>query len=164
MLLAHLARVSRDVAATPARSGKIEHLAGAVRAAGDDVAVAVSYLSGELRQRRTGVGWATLRDLPSPAPQPGLELAEVDRAFQAMADASGAGSTGVRRRLVGDLFARATEEEQRFLVGLVMRRAAPGGAGGGDGRRGRAAAAVPVADLRRAVMLAGDLPRWRGRR
>ena len=63
MLLSEIAEVSRTVAGTSARLAKIEALAGALRAAGPlEVPVAVAYLSGELRQRRTGVGWASLRD------------------------------------------------------------------------------------------------------
>ena len=71
MLLADLAAVSETVAATSARGGKVEALAGALRLASPaEAAIAVAYLSGELRQRQIGVGWAALRELPAPAASP----------------------------------------------------------------------------------------------
>ena len=68
MLLADLVATSAAVAATRSRLAKIAALADCLRRAEPgEVAIVVSYLSGELRQRRTGVGWAALRDLPPPA-------------------------------------------------------------------------------------------------
>ncbi len=66
MLLAALVATSAAVAATRSRLAKVAALAECLRmAAPGEVAIAVSYLSGELRQRRTGVGWASLRDAPA---------------------------------------------------------------------------------------------------
>ena len=63
VLLADLATASQAVAGTSRRNEKVAAVAGALRAAEpDEVPVVVAYLSGELRQRRTGVGWASLRD------------------------------------------------------------------------------------------------------
>ncbi len=65
MLLKEIARTSAEIAATPARLGKIERLGEALRRVRpEEVLVAVAYLSGELPQGTIGVGWATLRDLP----------------------------------------------------------------------------------------------------
>ncbi len=159
MLLADLARTSRDVAAAPARLRKVELLADALRRAGAaEVATAVSYLSGELRQRRTGVGWAALRDAPGPAGNPSLTVAEVDAAFDRVASLSGAGSANERRRLVSELFARATDDEQRFLRGLVSGELRQGALEGVMVEAVARAAGVPAADVRRAVMLRGALP------
>ena len=52
----------------------------------------VAYLSGELRQRRTGVGWASLRDVPAAAQQPTLGVSEVDAVLESVAGMAGAGS------------------------------------------------------------------------
>ena len=72
-------------------------LAGALRAAQpDEVEVAVCYLAGDLRQRRTGLGHAALRDPPAPAGAPSLRLAEVDGAFERIAAAAGQGSATLR--------------------------------------------------------------------
>ena len=60
----------------------------------DEVAVAVAYLAGELRQRRTGLGWASLRELPAPADVATLGVSEVDAAFARLAALSGTGSAG----------------------------------------------------------------------
>src|SRR3954451_9710305 len=84
-----------------------------------EIDVVVAYLSGELLQRRTGVGWASLRSLPPPAAEPTLTAAEVDEAFGRIAAAEGKGSVGQRRALLENLLGLATEQEQRFLRGLV---------------------------------------------
>ncbi len=63
MLLADLAQVSGEVAATSARSRKIALLAGLFRAAApEDVPVVIPYLAGRLPQGRIGVGWSVLRE------------------------------------------------------------------------------------------------------
>ncbi len=158
MLLARLATTSAAVAATSARSKKVSLLADCVREAGpDDIAAVVAYLSGDLLQRRTGVGWASLRERPAPAAEPTLTVAEVDHTFATIADLSGAGSQNARRALLGSLLARATTEEQRFLGALVT----------GELRQGALAAlvtdavaqafALEPAAVRRAVMLRGDI-------
>ncbi len=85
----------------------------------DDVATVVSYLSGSLRQRRPGVGWAMLRDLPEAASTHSLTVAEVDATFEALSGLSGAGSQDRRRQLLADLFGRATPSEQEFVARLV---------------------------------------------
>src|SRR3569833_2468314 len=57
VLLTVIAETSRAVAATSARLAKRELLADCLRrAAAEEVAVAVAYLSGELPQRQIGVG------------------------------------------------------------------------------------------------------------
>src|SRR5450631_1254923 len=97
MLLANLVAISNSVAATPARSTKIQLIAECLRAAEPEQAeLAAAYLAGELRQRRTGVGWATLRELPAPADEPSLTLTDVDDAFARIAADSGSGSQGRR--------------------------------------------------------------------
>ena len=93
MLLSDVATASRVVAATTRRTEKVAAVAEALRAADpDEVAVVVAYLSGELPQRRTGVGWASLRDLPMPAAEPSLGVSEVDEVLDSVAALTGAGS------------------------------------------------------------------------
>ncbi|MGI8779519.1 MAG: hypothetical protein ACR2L8_05015 [Solirubrobacteraceae bacterium] len=68
MRLAELVGASAAVTETPARNAKIAALAALLgRAAPDEVAPVVSWLSGELTQRQIGVGYALLRDGPAPA-------------------------------------------------------------------------------------------------
>jgi DNA ligase 1 len=159
VLLADLVTTSAAVAATRSRLAKVAALADCLRRAQpDEVAIVVSYLSGELRQRRTGVGWAALRDLPPPAGAPSLEVGEVDRAFAALEAASGAGSAALRREALAALFARATAEEQRFLALLAGGELRQGALAGIVTDAVAAAAEVGAAAVRRAAMLAGDLP------
>ena len=107
MLLATVAAASLAVGATRSRTAKAELLAQVLRdAAPDEVAVVASWLSGELRQRRTGVGWRSLTGLPGPADRPSLTVAEVDVAFQAMAELAGQGSAARRTALLRDLWSR----------------------------------------------------------
>jgi ATP-dependent DNA ligase I len=158
MLLNELAAVSREVAATSGRRAKIGLLAGALRAAGPlEVPVAVSYLSGELPQRQIGVGWAALRERPPPAAAPSLSLADTDRAFTTIGALSGKGSAAERRRLVGLLFAAATADEQRFLIGILSGELRQGALDGVMTEAVARAASVDVALVRRAVMLSGSL-------
>jgi DNA ligase-1 len=96
--LVDLADAVALVAAEPARSRKSAVLADVLRRARPGQAgLAARYLSGELRQRRTGVGHRSLAGLPPPAAAPSLGLEEVDAAFAAMADVSGTGATAARR-------------------------------------------------------------------
>src|SRR4051794_10693916 len=156
MQLADVVAASREVAATSARSAKIARIAALLRAAGpDEAAVVVPWLSGELRQRRTGIGWATLREAPAPAGQPTLSVREVDGAFEAAGGLSGSGSAGERRRLVHELFGRATADEQAFLRGLISGELRQGGMEGVRTDAIAKAAGVPLAGVRRAVMLCG---------
>jgi DNA ligase-1 len=159
VLLAELVTTSAAVAATRSRLAKIAALADCLRrAAPDEIALVVSYLSGELRQRRSGVGWAALRDLPPPASTPSLEVAEADRAFARIEAATGPGSSAVRREELAQLFARATAGEQRFLARLAGGELRQGALAGIVTDAVAAAAGVEPATVRRAAMLAGDLP------
>ena len=120
MLLVRLAETSQALAATRSRNAKRDLLGGVLAEGGpDDVEIVVSYLGGSLRQRRTGVGWRSLRDMPTPAAEATLDVVEVDQAFERIAALSGAGSAGARTTAVTDLFGRATEVEQGFLVRLL---------------------------------------------
>jgi DNA ligase-1 len=157
MLLDEIVQTSRAVADTRARSAKVEALASCLRRLGpDEVATGVVYLSGALPRIR--VGWAALRALPPPAaPPPGLELLEVDAALSRVAAASGPGSQARRREELHSLFSRATEAEQRFLRGLLHGELRQGALEGVMTEAVARAADVPLADIRRALMLSGDL-------
>ena len=121
VLLADLAAVSETVAATSARGGKVEALAEALRLASpEEAAIAVAFLSGELRQRQIGVGWAALRELPRRRAEPSLTVGEVDAAFARDRRAGRPGLAGARGApRWRELFGRATEREQRFLRALL---------------------------------------------
>jgi DNA ligase-1 len=71
VLLSDLVRTSEAVSLASGRRVKIDEIAGLLRrAAPDEISVAVAFLSGELRQRQIGVGYAALGGLlrpPAPA-------------------------------------------------------------------------------------------------
>ncbi|GAA4603675.1 ATP-dependent DNA ligase [Actinoallomurus liliacearum] len=158
MLLSEITETSRAVAATSGRRAKIELLAACLRdAEPEETAIAVAYLSGELPQRQIGVGWATLRDLPPAATEAALTVDEVDAAFTAIGAVSGKGSVTARRQLVGELFSRATAAEQSFLLRLLSGELRQGALDGVMADAIAAAADVPAADVRRAVMFRGSL-------
>ena len=160
VLLAELAGVSLAVAGTPARLSKVAALAGALRAAAaDEVPVVVAYLSGELPQRQIGVGWAALRSVPPPAAAGSLTVLAVDAACTRIGAVSGKGSAAERKRLVGELFAAATEREQFFLVRLLSGELRQGALDGVMTDAVARASQLPAAEVRRAVMLSGSLPR-----
>lgn len=158
MRFEEVARASAEVAATAARLAKVERLAGLLsRLAPEEVPVAVAYLSGEIPGGTVGVGWASLRELPSPAAGPSLELLDVQRALERVRAAAGPGSRAARAQVLRDLFSRATEPERRFLVGLLLGEVRQGALGGVMAEAVARAAGVPPAEVRRALMLAGDL-------
>jgi ATP-dependent DNA ligase I len=159
VLLDEIARTSADVAATSSRLAKVTRLAECLgQASPEEVSVAVAYLSGVLPQGTIGVGWAALRQLPAAAPPPPtLQLLEVDAAVSRIAGISGAGSQAARREELAALFGRATEPEQRFLVGLLLGELRQGALEGVMVEAVAKAAAIPAAQVRRAVMVAGEL-------
>jgi len=158
VLLARLVAASDAARTTPSRRAKTQALADPLgHLDRTEVAAGTAFLAGEPRQRALGVGWATLRDLPAPATEPALTVREVDEAFDRLAAASGPGSREQRKSLLSGLFSRATEPEQAFLRALLT----------GELRQGALEAVVteavsrasgrPTGDVRRALMLSGDL-------
>ena len=185
VLLSELVRTSDAVSVTSGRRVKISEIAGLLRrAAPDEVPVAVAFLSGELRQRQIGVGYAALGGLlrgelpaaggpiddgfadggpaeggpgPDPAARP-LTLAEVDSVFAAIGATIGPGSQAERRRLLEALFARAAPAEQSFLTRLLAGELHQGALEGVMVEAVAQAAGVPGAEVRRALLLGGSLP------
>jgi ATP-dependent DNA ligase I len=158
MRFAELAATSEAVRAARGRREKVELLAGALRGLGrDEIAAGSAFLAGDPGPRVLGVGWAALRERPPAAREPSLSVADVDAAFGRLAGMSGAGSQAARRAELTALLGRATAPEQELLVALLL----------GDLRQGALAAVVadavaraaevPAADVRRALMLRGDL-------
>ncbi|MFJ5154428.1 ATP-dependent DNA ligase [Streptomyces sp. NPDC088353] len=158
MLLARLAQVSRDVAAASARSRKIVLLAELFREAGaEDVPVVIPYLAGRLPQGRLGVGWKVLGRRVAPAAEASLTVREVDARLSELGKVSGPGSQAERARIVGELMGAATEDEQRFLLGLLTGEVRQGALDAIAVEALAGATGAPPADVRRAVMLAGSL-------
>ncbi|OCB52484.1 ATP-dependent DNA ligase [Mycobacterium vulneris] len=163
MLLADVAAASSDIAGASARLAKIDRIAAVLAAAAADgdgrsVSVTVSWLSGELPQRQIGVGWAALRSLPAPADVPTLTVTGVDTALTEIKGIAGKGSQALRAESVRSLFAAATDTEQTFLRRLLGGELRQGALAGVMADAVAKAAGIPAAEVRRAAMLAGDLP------
>jgi DNA ligase-1 len=158
---AEVAATSAAVGATRSRTAKVAALAELLGRLGpDEVVPVVAMLSGTVRQGRIGVGWATVAKLDV-APldgDPVLEIVEVDAALDALAGASGPGSVGTRRAVLVDLLERATAPEvdllRRLLTGELRQGALESLVVDAVAR----AADVPAVVVRRASMLAGDVP------
>ncbi|RMB58851.1 ATP-dependent DNA ligase [Tessaracoccus antarcticus] len=160
MLLKDIVDASTTMQATRSRLAKKAALVAVLRSVtADEAGIATSYLAGELRQRRTGLGWRSMATPPPASEDASLTLTEVDGAFEAMAALSGAGSQGRRGVALDALMRRATAGEQAHIAGLVT----------GELRQGALDALVvdalaeavgaPTVAVRRAVMLSGSTAR-----
>jgi DNA ligase 1 len=161
VLLLDVATTSLDVGGTSSRLSKVAHIADLLRRAAAEpklVAIVVSWLSGELPQRQIGVGWASLRSRPPPAPDPTLTVSAVDSTFSEIGAVSGKGSQARRAELVAGLFGAATETEQTFLLRLLSGELRQGALAGIMADAVAKAAGIPAAAVQRAAMLGGDLP------
>jgi DNA ligase-1 len=158
MLLSEIVATSTAVGATRSRKEKVERLSETLRRlAPDEIAAGVAFLSGEPRQRQTGVGWRSLRELPGATAEPALGVVAVDTALQRIADLAGPGSQAARRQEVAALFAQATETEQPWLVRLILGDLKQGALEGIMVEAVAAAADAPRDAVRRAHMLRGSL-------
>ena len=160
VLFDELAAASEAVAATGRRNEKVGRLADVLRRLDPtEVVPATAMLVGTTPHGRIGVGWASLsavRDV-LPAPAPTLTVGEVAGAIEALAGMSGDGVVAARRRALAELYGRATEREQRLLSGVLGGELRQGALDGVLTSAIAAAADVPVAAVRRAAMMSGDL-------
>ncbi|HEY7324302.1 MAG TPA: ATP-dependent DNA ligase [Streptosporangiaceae bacterium] len=171
MLLDAVVRTSAAVAESPGRLAKVSLIASLLKQVpAAEIAVAVSFLSGDLTQRQIGVGYAALTDLmggyddaaaPPPLPAsdatPQLTLTETDQSLGEIGLLTGQGSQAQRRRLLAGLLTRATEPERRFLVRLLAGDLRQGALEGVMTEAVASAAGVPAAEVRRAYQLSGSL-------
>ena len=160
MKLAVLAELSEALAATRSRGIKVRLLADCLRAlAPDERETAVAWLAGVLPGGRLGLGSAAIQALRGapPAAQASLELLGARQRLDSLRDITGKGSTARRQAVLAALFADATQSEQRFLARLLLGELRQGALEGVMAEAIAAAAQVPAADVRRALMLAGDL-------
>jgi DNA ligase-1 len=161
MRLQGLVAVSRAVAESPGRLAKIQHLSSLLsQSSPDDIPIAVSFLSGSVRQRRLGVGGAAIAEVAQvpPAAEATLTLHDVDGVLERVAAIAGEGSNAQRASLLKDLFRRATADEQDFLARLLYGELRQGALEGVLVDAVARAAGVPAAKVRRAAMLEGALP------
>lgn len=159
MQLSGVVAASARVAATTKRLEKISLIADVLgQLLPEEVEIAVSFLSGSMRQGRIGIGYSTLGGLSgSSAARPSLELLEVDSVFEALKSTQGTGSAERKQELLRRIFSRATGEEQRFLAGLLGNELRQGALEGIMLEAVARASRVPVERVRRAAMMAGAI-------
>jgi ATP-dependent DNA ligase I len=157
--LAEVVRASAQVAGTAGRLAKIRLLADCLRQLeADEVEIAIPYLSGETRQGKLALGTAALQSAAgSPAAAPSLTLREVDASFQELKTVKGKGSAAARQQRLNELFAKATAEEQDFLLRLIVGELRQGALEGVMLEAVASAASVPAAEIRRAATFAGGV-------
>ena len=158
--LRDLVATSRDVREASRRLDKVGRLAAFLGRLGvEEIEIAVAFLCGALSQGRIGVGFSALSEVRSvpAASAPVLTLAAVDSAFEKVAATRGRGSTAARVQQLRDLLARATRDEQNFLVRLLYGEIRQGALESVITDAVARAAGLPAARVRRAVMMAGGL-------
>lgn len=163
LALSEVAATLRELRATSARRGKVQALAALLRrTSSGEVEALVGLLLGRPRQGRIGLGWRTMsaaREAAPAATDATLTVAEVDAALEAIAGLSGAGSSTTRAGLVAEVLGRATEEERDLITGAVLGDVRTGALDGVLTDALASAVDLPAAQVRRAVMLTGDLGR-----
>ncbi len=159
MLLNALVTTSNQVAATSGRLAKIALLSDLLKQASpDEIELAIAYLSGTVRQSKVGVGWATLQKAKTHVGTSArLQLRDIDDTLEKIATTSGKGSAGEKQRQLTDLFSKATAEEQDFLFRLLTGELRQGALEGIMVEALAKARELPASDVRRAMMLAGNL-------
>ncbi len=159
MLLARLVETSREVGSTASKKRKVELLTRLLLAAPpEQIPLVVAYLTGSIPQGRIGIGPAVLKQAlqAEPSAEPSLTLTAVDGALLEVAQCRGPGSAGRRLERVAGLMRAATGSEQPFLAQLLLGELRQGALEGVMVEAIARAAGAPAADVRRAVMLAGD--------
>ncbi|MGX1793390.1 ATP-dependent DNA ligase [Microbacterium sp. NPDC055312] len=159
MMLSELLATTDEVTATSSRLAKIDALARLLAAAApDELRPLIGLLLAAPRQGRLGVGWRTLSGLDiSHAEAPTLTISDVDQALDALAATSGTGSTAARQSVLQQLAARCTAAEWDLLSRAMMGELRTGALSGVLLDAIARAADRPVASVRRAAMLSGDL-------
>ncbi|WP_342372292.1 ATP-dependent DNA ligase [Propioniciclava soli] len=163
--LARVVATLAEVSATGSRTAKTTALAGLLAAAlPGDLVPLIGLLRAQPRQGRLGVGWRTVAARrsgvePDPgAPAAPLTVADVDDAFGALAAVpAGTGSSVARHGVLDALWARATQAEQDFLTRVLVGELRTGALDGLLVDAVARASGRPVAEVRRAAMLTGDL-------
>ena len=158
-LLVDLVSTSERVAANPGRRAKIRELAAFLRAVPpDEIETAAHYLSGEIRQGRIGLGYASLQGARSAAAaETSLTLTGLDASLDTIEAIRGAGSAARRLEELRRLFASATAAEQTFLLRLLTGELRQGALAAVMVEAIAAAAELPTPQVRRAAMYAHSL-------
>jgi len=159
MRLAEVVETSRRIAETSKRLEKTGLLAELLRRLRpEEIEIVVAYLSGSMRQGRIGAGYRTIQEAQGPpAPEASLDVLDLDRTFEAIANTEGPGSEARRVALLRECLARATPPEQQFIAGLIHGELRQGALEGIMLDAVAKAAEIPLDRVRHAAMVAGDI-------
>jgi DNA ligase-1 len=126
-------------------------------AATDEVGLVVRYLSGTLRQRRTGIQLTGSTVVPEPALSPSVTVVALDACLQDAAGLAGSGSSARRARLFHDLLAVLTPAERDFVYGLLRGGIRQGALESVVLAAAAQASGLELEAVRRAVTVSGSL-------
>ena len=156
MLFALVVETSFRIAETTKRLAKIELLATLLRQLhGDEIEIVVSFLSGQPRQGKIGIGYRMLQSSHAPAAANAtLTVLDIDHALTTIGETRGSAAKTERVR---GLLASASAEEQHFLTRLLAGELRQGALEGIMSEGIAKAANLAPDRVRRACMLAGDI-------
>lgn len=176
MLLADVVRTSTQVSGTRSRLAKVSLIGDLLlqcarqvvdgTTPAEEIGLATWYLSGTLRQRRTGIELSSLhRSTSSPSALSDLApsdtstvtLSELDAVMQQASELGGAGSSAVRQDLFLGLVARLTAPERELILGLLRGGLRQGALESVVMTAVAGAGGVAVDGVRRAVATRGEL-------
>ncbi|THG31303.1 ATP-dependent DNA ligase [Glaciibacter flavus] len=159
MLLEALVTTTDAVTATRSRLTKVDAAADLLRRLEpDEIAIAVGLLLGRPRQGRVGVGWRSVAAMAGEAAtEPSITITDVDAELERLSTTAGAGSAAERTAQLADLMSRATASEQDFLSRVLLGEMRTGALEGVLTDAVARASERPIASVRRAAMLSGDL-------
>ncbi len=161
MLFDEIVATAETVTATRSRLAKVAAIADLLRRLDEDeIAPAVGFLVGSARQGRVGVGWKSAAAATGePAAGATLTVADIDGLFDRLAalEGSGSGSSAARATALREIAVRAVAREQHFLTRMLLGEMRTGALAGVVTDAIARAADAPVASVRRAAMLSGDL-------
>ena len=168
MLLTDVASTSSQVSRTNSRNAKVSLIADLLRrcvllvadgaAPADEIGLVTRYLSGSLRQRRTGIELSSFFELPAPPDAGVVTLSELDTVMQRASELAGAGSSRERADVFLGLVRRLTAEERALVLGLLRGGLRQGALESVVMTAVAHAGGVALADVRRAVTAQGNLP------
>ncbi len=165
MTLQDILTLSANVASTRARTKKIELLSSYLQQVPrHELPIAVKFLSGELMQGKLGIGPSAIHSALKSASGSAvgahadtLSLTDVNTVLAEIAQTKGPGSNSRRNELLAGLLTKTTTAGQQFLGRLILGELRHGALEGIMIEAVTKATNVPATDIRRAVMVAGDL-------
>jgi DNA ligase 1 len=162
--LSSLSTAHAELASTSSKLEKVRVLTELLQRCDiNELPVVVAAMTGEPRQGRIGIGWATFaraEDSFAPAgnaQEEGPTVAELDRLILAIAASHGDGSQTNRSTLLRDFLNRCTELEVAFVNKLLTGGLRQGALHGLMVEAVAKTFAIPPAKLRKALTLHGDL-------